>query len=1056
MRKWSVFALLLSGPLVLVAQTSEITGQVVDPTGARVPGAATVVTNMGTGIKSHTTTNEEGYYTVPALNPGNYEVAVTMLGFKAATRSAVKLDVGQIARIDFRLVLGSPTEQLNITSAAPLVQSESSSVGQVIAQASVVDLPLNGRNFTQLSALTPGASAAPSSGMFGASGVTASGMRNSNTVFLMNGINVTEQDSNGTNILPPPDAIQEFKVQTNNLDAASGLGGTVISVELKGGTNALHGSLYEFLRNDALDARNFFSTSVPKLKQNQFGFTLGGPIKKDKTFVFADYQGLRVGAGQTFNVVVPTAAMRAGDFSGSTPIQDPTTGKPFPNNLIPAGRISPQAAFFLKFFQLPNRPQGTFGRDANSQNDSNQFDIRIDHQLREADSLKFTYSFIQPNSFVPGAFPDNGAVTSAMRNQAAGISEVHTFSPHVLNQFTLGYTRVRYFGAQQGLGNNYTVQSGIGGFDQTSTAYPGFPGLTVSGFQGLTDNAFQPLRFRENNYNLRDLATVVRGRHLIQAGVEYTRHSNFTTNSARNRGEFTFNGTYTGNAWGDYLLGLPYQGARTFPRDLFGYYNNYIEPFIQDSWKLTPRLTLNLGLRYSLFPQPTAMHNVLSSVDPVANQIVVASDSQGRIQMGAQQVAQYVFPLFAGIIVPSSKIGLDSSLRYPNHTNFAPRLGVAWQAGAGFVVRAGYSILYSPYQGNQYEGTVAGANLPFFADQLAIFNTTPIPTKTLADFFPPVSLGAFILPPLTFFQIDPHSPVPYFQQWNFALQKVIGGVVSAEGAYVGSKSTHLSFSLPVNVPAPGPGNIQARRQNPTFSSGGLMQGTDSSTYNAFQGKLETRSWRGLNVLATLTWSKALDYQASDAQTSPVQDPNNIKAEHAPYGPAARFTLGAVYELPFLKKRPNFLSQILGGWALSSILTGQSGSPFTPTINTDPANTGTSRRPNRIGEGSLPNPTIDRWFDVSAFTVPAPFTYGNSGINILDGPTRTNWDFGLFKNFPFRLFSEAGNIQFRAEFFNFTNTAHFGLPTTSIQSSSAGKILSADTPRQIQFALKFAF
>ena len=878
----------------MFAQSGQITGQVSDPSGARVPGADVTATNMGTGVASPTTTNADGYYTVPFLPPGEYRIAVTKSGFKSATRVAIKLDVSQIARIDFALELGSQNEQVSVSSsAAPLLQSETSALGQVIAERTVLDLPLNGRNFTQLTTLTPGAYTGATTGFVRGSTVTANGMRTSNIKFSVNGVNTTDQDFEGTVNLPPPDAIQEFKVQTNSLEAQYGLAGAVINVELKSGANAFHGSMYEFLRNEKLDARNFFALKNSELRQNQFGFTVGGPIVKDRTFFFGDFEGTRINSGQTFNDVVPTAAMQQGNFAGLKQIVDPAGGTPFANNQIPAARLSPQSQFFLKYFPLPNTPQGNFVYNGVGINNNNQFDIRIDHQIRSSDSLKFTYLFAQPDVFVPGSFPDNGAVSTTLRHQAAGVSEVHTVSPHIVNEAMVGYTRIRSFGAQQGLGTNYTAQAGIGGFEVTSGTFPGFPALTPTGYTALTNNAFQPLRFRENNYNARDIATIVKGSHILLMGVEFTRHSNFTTNSAHSRGEFTFSGAYTGNSWADYLLGVPFQGARSFPRDLFGYYMTEIEPFIQDSWKITPRLTLNLGLRYSLFPQPSAMHNVLTSVDPVANRIIVASDSQGHVQTGAQQVASLVFPLFSKIIVPSSQVGLDNTLRHGNNRNFGPRLGLAWQPGSGFVLRAGYGIIYSLYQGVQYKGTVAGANLPFFADQSGIFNTTPAPTLTLANFFPPVSVGNFSLPPLTIYQLNPDSPNPYFQQWNMTIQKTIAGVFSVEAAYVGSKGTHLTFSRPINIPLPGPGNIQARRPNTLFSSGALIDETDSSVYDALQTKVETRNWRGLTFLTAYTWAKGLDFQNSDSQVSPVQDPNNIRAEtHSQPGSAIRAALAA--------------------------------------------------------------------------------------------------------------------------------------------------------------------
>ena len=407
------------------------------------------------------------------------------------------------------------------------------------------------------------------------------------------------------------------------------------------------------------------------------------------------------------------------------------------------------------------------------------------------------------------------------------------------------------------------------------------------------------------------------------------------------------------------------------------------------------------------------------------------------------------------MIVPSSQVGLDNTLRRPNDRNFGPRLGLAWQPGGGFVVRAGYGIIYSLYQGVQYEGTVAGANLPFFADQTAFLNTTPKPSLTLANFFPSISLGNFSLPPLTIYQLNPDSPNPYFQQWNFTVQRLIRKAISIEAAYVGSKGTHLTFSEPINVPLPAPGAVQARRPNPIFSSGALISETDSSVYDALQTKVETRGWRGLTLLASYTWAKGLDYQNSDSQGSPVQDPNNIRAERGITSqPASNFTFSGVYDLPFLRNRHGLIGTAFGGWELTSIIAAQSGAAFTPTISTDPANTGQSKRPNRIADGGLPDPNVNQWFNVAAFQVPALYTYGNSGINILRGPGMTNWDAGLFKNFQIL---ENVRLQFRGEFFNLLNTPHFGAPTVNIQTATAGKILTTvGNPRQIQFALKLMF
>ncbi len=1054
--KLSAFAAILTFAVSLAAQTGQITGQITDQTAASIQGASVTVTNMATDVSTQITTTVDGYYTAPFLVPGNYRITATKTGFKTASRFPVRLDVNQIARIDFRLDIGSQSEQVDVRATdAPLLQTESAAIGQVIGEVTVVDLPLNGRFFTQLTTLTPGAYNPVGNRSMNGATVIANGMRASNTIYTVNGVNTTDYLFQGTPILPAPDALQEFKIQTNGMEAQYGMGGAAINVDIKSGTNSFHGTVYEYFRNDKLDARDYFAIKKNKLRQNQFGFTFGGPIIKNRTFFFGDYQGTRINSGLTFNDIVPTDAMKAGNFTGLATIKDPTTGAPFANNQIPANRISPQAAFFLKFWPSPNTPQGNFVYNGVSLDHRNQGDIQIDHQLRSSDSLKATYILTRANRFTPGPFPDNGATTQDFFHQLVGLSEVHTFSPRILNQLTIGYTRFTSPSSQQGLGTNYTVQAGIGGFAETTASFPGFPALLPTGFTGLTNNAFQPQFRILNSWTFREVINISKGSHTIVAGMESTRHSNALTSGAHNRGEFTFSGVYTGNAWADYMLGLPFSANRSFPRDWFGYYQRTYEPFVQDTWKVTPRFTLSMGLRYSWFPGNTALHNVLSSVDPIANRIVSASDSQGNFQIGAQTVAPLLFQLFSNIIVPSSKVGLDNSITHPNHHNFGPRLGIAWQLGRGFVIRAGYGIIYSVSEGNQFIGTVAGGNLPFFADQNNILNTTPVPTLTLANYFPPVDAAHFKLPPITPYQLDPNAYNPYFQEFNLTVQKLIANAFTVEAAFVGSKGTHLIFAKPINIPLPGPGNVQARRPNPGFSSGLLFTRFDNSEYDSLQTKVETRNWKGLTLLGTYTWAKGMDYQNLDIQNFSVQDPNNLRAERAQTSqPASNFTVSAVYQLPFLKNEHGFLGAALSGWELTGIFTKLSGIAFTPTISTDPANTGQSKRPDRIGNGSLSNPTVNKWFDVAAFRVPAPFTYGNSGINILRGPGKTNLDFGLFKNF---VVSEKVKLQFRTEFFNLTNTPYFGLPNTNIQAPQAGRILStAGAPRQIQFALKLMF
>jgi outer membrane receptor protein involved in Fe transport len=1049
-------------PLIVLGQTAQITGLVRDSTGGRVPDAVVTARNLATGIANTTTTNAAGNFTIPQLNPGGYSVTASKKGFNTVVRSPVIIDIAQVATVNFTLVVGNVTQKVTVSASTPLIETQTAAVGQVIGGTEVTNLPLNGRDFLQLATLTPGTLSSGAGFFLNNNTVRTNGMRASNTIYMINGINSTDQLFSGVTLEPAPDALEEFKVQSNTLDARYGLGGSVVNIEIKSGTNEFHGDAYDFLRNSALDARNFFAVTSPPLTQNQFGFTFGGPIKKNRTFFFGDYEGTRIREGLTFDSVVPTAAMRSGNFAGLSPITDPLTGTPFSGNVIPPGQISPQAAFFLKFIPLPNTSGGTYITSPVESNNVNQFDIRMDHQIKTTDSLKVTYSLERVSEYAPGAFPLNGGLTTDVHDQLAGLGWVHSFSPSIVNEADFGYTRTVFPGSEQGAGTNYTEEAAIGGFNLTSAEFPGFPGLSISGYTGLNGEAFRPIRIRENQWVLQDNLNIVRGDHSIEAGFDARWYAYDSYNAAFSRGQFNFTGAYTGNGFADFLLGYPYSGSRDFPRNLFGAFDRDQALYAQDNWKLKPRLTLNLGLRYALLHPMTALHNQMASVDPATNQIVVASASNGAINTNAQQVEALLLPLFSSKIVPSSKVGLPPSLRYTDYDYFDPRVGLAWEAPHSYVVRMGYAIAHSEEEGNRNvsEGIV---NPPFIADALGVFNTVPAPSLTLANFFPPITPSQYTLGPLNFFQLDPNRPFPYFQQWNVTLQKVIGGVVSVEAGYVGSKGTHLPFSYLLNVPNPGPGVIQSRRAYPSWGPGTYIINADNNIYHALQTKAQIRAWRGLNLLATYTWSKGLDYQpqgTSETEYSAVQNPLcQFTCERGldTLNLTNRFTLGGVYSVPFLRNRTDVLGQLLGGWRMTSIVTVQSGFPFTPTISTDPANTGTSMRPNRIGNGALPNPTINDWFNVAAFTVPAPYTFGNSGVNILTGPGLTDWDFGLFKDFSLSKLREGTRLEFRAEFFNFTNTPSFSAPDSDIQDPTAGKIFStSDDPREIQFALKLYF
>lgn len=1071
-----LFLIALAFATALFSQTAQMTGLVTDPTGTVVPDAKVVVKNADTGIRNESATNEQGYYTFPFLNPGNYELTVQKPGFRSATRPGIKLDVGQVARIDLALSLGEVKDSVTVIGEAPILSSERATIGQVIGSKKILDLPLNGRDFTQLATLVPGAISRGINSSLEAPAISVNGSRNSKTVFMVDGGSVSSQYFDVASVVPSVDAIQEFTVQSNAFAAENGQGTAIISASLRSGTNQVHGSAYEFLRNQVLDARNFFNTTGvrPPVKQNQFGFTLGGPVVipklysgKDRTFIFGDYEGTRIRRALTFNTLVPSAAMRTGNFSElSAALNDPSTIRndparpgqtlrdPFPGKIIPASRLAKESTYYLPFYPLANTPGGTFNFAPSRKNTTDKFDIRADHRFSDRDSLTSSYSFNQAETYGPGQFEANGGVTLEVRKQRAGLAETHLFGPSTINEFRLNYVRTRFFNAPQGLGTNHTVKSGIGGFVEQSGDFPGFPGLGFTGYLGFNANAFSPIKFRDNKYEISDSLTWIRGAHSFKAGVLLRRYDTSTTNAARSRGDFTFNGSYSGNSFADFLLSVPFQGRRTFPRNAFG-----IKPmanehfFIQDDWKITPRLTLNIGMRYELNHPPTVLNNQMASTDPETRRIVVASDDAGKMTITGQQIGPFLFPLFSDVIVPSSKVGLGPSLRTLDKNNYAPRIGLAWRVGNDFVVRAAYGVFYGFIQGNRSESTGI-VNAPFLADELSNFNTAPTPTKTLANMFSPISQGLNLIP-LNFFQVETNMRDPYFQQWNVALQKVVAKVISMETAYVASKGSKIEFSRPVNVPRPGPGNIQDRRLWTRFASGTYVENGGYSNYHALQAKLEVRNWHGLSLLSSYAFAKSIDNLSGDNQGFSSQDPLNNNAEKAvsDYDVKHRFVNSLNYALPFGKSGPRPLSLLIKDWELGSIITAQAGLPFTPSIGTDPANTGTSLRPNRIGSGKLSGVDLFRYFDASAFSVPAAFTFGNSSRNILYGPSFRNWDLIVSRSFAIR---EGVQLQFRAEFFNFTNTPAFGGPVTNIQAANVGRILSAGEPRDIQFALKLRF
>jgi hypothetical protein len=1057
-----------------LAQTSEarLVGLTRDPSGAILQGVTVRATNTNTGFTRQVQTNAQGSYEIPALPPGEYSVEATLAGFKKSVVTGLVLQVNQQARADLTLELGNVVEEVTVAASAPLLATESGAVGQVIDNKKILELPLNGRNFTQLATLTPGVVASAPLGTGRASSLTVNGTRATKTEFLLDGVTTTGPINGGTGVLPSIEALEEFKVQTSAFSAEFGRSPAIVNISVKQGTNDWHGTLFEFLRHNEVSARNFFAPVNPPLKRNQFGGTFNGPIRKNDAFFLVNYEGQRQRAGQTLTSIVPTTAQRAGDFSGGATIFDPATTapnaagsgfvrQPFAGNRVPANRIVPQAAFFLPFYPEGNAARDTFVYAPSAAEDFNQGTARVDKKLGEKGNLFGRYTIFERTNFLPNALPRLVGTSVRSRFQNAGLSYTHVMSPKILLETRLGYNREHTFQTPPGLGTNYTVQAGILGFDRTTLDMPRFPTLNITGFASLGGG----LLFNRNNiYQLQQSVAIFAGQHSIRAGIDFREQRNENFNSATNSGTFNFRGGYTnnpqapagtGNPFADYLVGLPADANRSYPRNLFGNrFRNY-HYYVQDDWKVTARLTLNLGVRYEFNPWPFGLRNQLTLFDTSVpgGRIILSAP----VDLDAQQVARPAFEIFRDVIVTTTDLGLPRQIQYNDRNNWAPRAGFAWRPfGNRTVLRGGYGIFYNLVNGNGRTGGII--NPPFLVDE-QVFNNTPIPNRDFRDFFQAPPPAASVPPTVDSRSLRQRSP--YEQTWNLTIQRELAANLALEVGYLGKRGVHLERDIQFNQPFPGPGAIQARRPFPRFGNGILRDDGSFAIYHSLQTKLEKRFSQGMTFLVSYAWSKSIDDVSTDIGPT-AQNPRDFRNERgvSDFDIPHILVASYLYELPFGKGK-RFLGDagrgvnfLLGGWQFGGIATFRSGFPFTPRINLDVANNGiNTQRPNRTGSGKLANPTLDAWFNRNDFTLPAQFTFGNSGRNILRADGFHNWDLVLTKN---TILTERYQVQFRVEAFNAFNHPNFGTPNNIVNVAAGGRVLSATDPRIVQFGLKLLF
>lgn len=1051
-------------------------------------GAAVVVTETQTNAKRSTATNAQGEFSISSIAPGTYSVEVEKAGFQKLRRDGVPVSTASTVSVDLALQVGNQTQSVVISADAPLLQSQSGEISTLIDSRQIVDLPLATRNFADLVLLTPGANVGSATNLAeggsaysirGGANYNVNGAMASGSSYLIDGLYDRNQWLNTLVFVPIVDSIQEYRVMTNSYSAQYGQAyGAVTTVSTKSGTNAVHGTAWEFVRNDHLNANYFFSnrSGTPRApyRRNVYGGNVGGPIRKNRLFVFGDYQGIRQALPQVSTSAIPSLAqvnmVETGNFSAlSTTLYDPLTGtatarNPFPGNIISSSRLDPASR---KLFTLLPAPNGTNANNytiSPSQTLSdNQFDGRVDDTLTDADRIFVKYSFDRPNQVSPGTiYPaanasvqvgpylaGNGYATQ-VQTHSGTVGLTHVFSPSLVLEAHAGI--VRWYADVNPLQQPYASATGVGiaGINYSAEA-GGLPGITIAGFSVLGDNGSYPEQSRITTFQYDASISKVKNTHTLQAGLLFLRHRFNGFSSFPVRGTFDFNGQFTSQigkqapaaSLGDFALGAEDTATRNILLGEFGMRSFQIGGFAMDTWRVTNRLTLEYGGRYDVTAPPLEVHDHWANVD---------------IKTGLLHVA--------GIN------GNDRRLRDTDFNTFQPRLGLAYTLDQSkkTVFRSGFGVSYVdtliggaqlyknlPYFFAQSITTTATAAPPAFFSQGFTYPTAPNPKDTAA-----ISTGS-----PNAWAMNNHESRGI--QYSAGLQHSFGNHLVAEVSYVGSRGVHLMYNnINLDQSIPGPGAQDVRRPyyaiNPGLTALNFRASLGDSKYNSLQARLDRRLSKDLNFGVSYTWASWITDvgEPNGGGNGNIQDQRCLKCNYGPAPASYRhnLTVNHVYQLPFGTGRrylnKGFVAYLVGPWNLSGIWRARSGDHFTVFYASNVSNSsgGGTQRPNRIGSGVLSSgQDINHWFDTTAFAAPPAYTFGNSGTGILEGPGSLNVDLALERHFAVR---ERYDINFRAETFNTFNRANFGDPGTNIGTSAAGVIGSSAAPRVMQLALKLRF
>jgi hypothetical protein len=1115
----SVVLLFILSALPACSQVEQgrFVGRITDPQGSVVPRADVKATNVNTNIVQQAATNASGEFVITPVTAGVYTLSVTAQGFQTTTTETIEVQVGQIVREELALNIGASTTTVKVTTEAPLLSTDSATMGTVVSNQQLTDLPLNGRGFFQLAELTPGAALLSATGNSLAirpeivNGNTISGVHGFATSFLLDGVDVTEQHQGGTFMQTSIDALQEFGVQQNAYSAEYNRGGPAFNSTTKSGTNTLHGGIFEYIRNEKLDARNFFSLTRAILKRNQFGGDIGGPLAlghlyngRDRTFFFLDYEGQRLRQGLVESGTVATSTQRAGDFTaaGQHVIYDPLTTTTVGGittrqqiscngvlNVICPGRIVSQATAVLAYYPSANAGTSSFQAVPSQAIDWDQFIARVDNQLNSKNRVFFRWAYINERETDPNFAPLLKTASLTSNGQDIALGLITNLGNNMVQDFRIHGlpSHVRLSGFLEG--TDFNAANNIQGFQglarPQNDLYPGssFPDYSISGYAALQGSTFdqRPKSQDRRALEATDNFTILKGRQSLKFGVLVRYYQWLGFDSSIYAGLFSFSGAETqnpcaggvspctaagGDAFADFLLGYPASVQRAYPGANFGGQAWYKQFYGQDDIRVNDKLTLNIGLRYEYNPWLTGYLGQLGTFDPTQSKPIIVASHNSQVNTSSQFAAPAAMQFFGQYVQTTATAGLPYNVTYTDKLQFGPRIGFSWQPIPKTVIRGGFGMYYEP------EGTSGRVNrniLPFLLSETVNQSSGIVPTRTTGNFFLGSQLGSALANP----NLSPtptHLKMGENDHYSLAVENQLTNKTLFELAYVANHGLHLQGADDFNDPAPiAPGagvpSVQARRPYQPWGTISMQSQDISTTYNSLQTKVQHRMSNGLALLVSYTWSKYLQEQQTPQQGGPaglLGGNLGFERTYSPFDIPQNLAISGTYMLPlgrnrhFLANANRFTDSILGGWQLQTITILRSGTPYTPVVGTDVANTGVGgQRPN-LSTTSTPNfhRTLKVWFDPKLYTAAPAGHYGMVRGNTLRADMRRQYDASLFKNFSL---PGESILSFRAEAFNLPNTNSFNAPGATVTSSGCCVVNSTSVPsRDIQFALKYDF